>query len=351
LTQAGEVRVVRAYLRCVRCGGGGCVLDERLGIAGRCSPAARRLICLAAASWSYDLSSERLQDLCGLSVSDTTIREVSQSEGGAMLAWQREEPEAARAFRESGGDVEFTTDGTCVNTMEGWREMKVGIFSKRDRGEPALPEEWATRGLPRPQCCVAFAAIEASDRFGSRWTSWRKRLGLREASAITVLADGAKWIWDEARERLREAEGTLDVFHCVEHIAATGNALHGEGAAAGKAWIDQGRRAVLSAGWGGIRDHVEASRAKGASTAGAAALTGLLNYLGNHQDHLHYRERLAEGRSIGSGQVEGACKNLIGKRLKQTSARWRVMRVNRMAGLCAVMYSDQWQTYWTPITT
>jgi hypothetical protein len=28
-----------------------------------------------------------------------------------------------------------------------------------------------------------------------------------------------------------------------------------------------------------------------------------------------------------------------------------VMRVNRMAGLCAVMYSDQWQTYWTPITT
>jgi hypothetical protein len=41
----------------------------------RYSPNARRLICLAAGSWSYDVSSQRLQELCGLRVSDTTIRE------------------------------------------------------------------------------------------------------------------------------------------------------------------------------------------------------------------------------------------------------------------------------------
>jgi len=42
----------------------------------------------------------------------------------------------------------------------------------------------------------------------------------------------------------------------------------------------------------------------------------------------------------------GACKNLIDRRLKQTGARWRVCRANRMATLCAVLYGDQWNLYW-----
>ena len=72
----------------------------------------------------------------------------------------------------------------------------------------------------------------------------------------------------------------------------------------------------------------------------------LRGYLEHHRDRLSYRERLSEDRSIGSGQVEGACKNLIGKRLKQTGARWRVRRLNRMAVLCSVRYCDQWKLYW-----
>jgi hypothetical protein len=63
-------------------------------------------------------------------------------------------------------------------------------------------------------------------------------------------------------------------------------------------------------------------------------------------DALLVEQLLAEGRSIGSGQVEGACKHMIGRRLKQTGARWRVRRVNRMANLCALMYSDHWNAYW-----
>jgi hypothetical protein len=58
-------------------------------------------------------------------------------------------------------------------------------------------------------------------------------------------------------------------------------------------------------------------------------------------------ERLAEGRVIGSGQVEGACKSMVGIRLKQTNARWNVDRLNEMLVLCSVHYSDLWQKYWT----
>ena len=84
-----------------------------------------------------------------------------------------------------------------------------------------------------------------------------------------------------------------------------------------------------------------------ARRASRESLHALAEYLGKHAERLGYAQRLAEGRAIGSGQVEGACKHMIGRRLKQTGARWRVRRVNRMATLCALMYSNHWDAYWT----
>jgi hypothetical protein len=97
--------------------------------------------------------------------------------------------------------------------------------------------------------------------------------------------------------------------------------------------------------WSGI-DHLLREGTENRSDSQQAAVEDLRNYLANHQHHLNYAQRLASGQSIGSGQVEGGCKNMIGRRLKQTGARWRVRRVNRMAGLCSLMYSHQWTTYW-----
>ena len=44
--------------------------------------------------------------------------------------------------------------------------------------------------------------------------------------------------------------------------------------------------------------------------------------------------------------IEGACKNLVGRRLKQMGACWRVARANRIATIAAVLYSDQWKYCW-----
>ena len=167
LSSAGQLRLVRVTFRCVRCGDSGFVADDRLGIEGRSSVEVQRLASLAAASWSHEISSQRLQALCGLSISENTIREIAQRHGAAMNAWQNSDPTACRAFREAEGQNEFTTGGTSVNTTDGWREMKLGIFSKRADGGPATPDEWADRSLPRPAARVAFCAIERSDRFGA----------------------------------------------------------------------------------------------------------------------------------------------------------------------------------------
>jgi hypothetical protein len=201
VTTVGELKLVRVYFRCVKCRDGGFVADERLGVDGRFTVEVQRLASLAAASWSYDLSSIRLEELCGLKLCENTVREIAQRHGAAMNAWQTSEPQAAEDFRQAEGQTEFTTDGTSVNTTDGWREMKVGVFAKRLPGERATPEKWATRTLPGPTARMAFAAIERSERFGRRWKAWAGRLGVVDSFTVTLLADGAKWIWEEHRTR------------------------------------------------------------------------------------------------------------------------------------------------------
>lgn len=346
MTTAGEITVSRVYFRCVVCRAGGYAADDRLGINGRFSVGVQRLACLAAASWSFDISSERLEEFCGIRIADNSIREVAQAHGAKMNAWQNSDAQACREFREADGEPEFTTDGTSVNTTSGWREMKVGIFSKRESGESATAAEWADRTLPAPTSRVAFCAIEKSNRFGRRWKQWSRRLGILDTSNVTVLADGARWIWEEALNHLRGAAGVLDIFHAIEHLADAARSVFGEGTDEANAWLDESRQVLVSSGWPGISEHISSTRKPLRSSRKRKKLDELLNYFSSHTDHLDYASRLASGRSIGSGQVEGACKNLIGRRLKQCGARWKVRRVNRMAGLATIMYSQNWKTYW-----
>lgn len=336
----------RVYFVCRQCRLGEHPLDVRLGVIDSTSRQAQRLLCLAGSSWSFDRAAQHLREFCGLSVSDNKIRDVCQRHGVAAAAWQRETPEAHEGFRNATGDIEFSTDGTSVNTWEGWREMRLGIFSKRHRGEAAAPKDWDDRELPAPHVRVAFAAIENSERFGSRWGQWVQRLGIRNTAEITTLADGAGWIWQQAAMHFPGAAGVLDIYHALEHVAETAKKVYGENTVRSQRWIESMRTVLLSGGWPAVRKRLRAAWLRTKKRSHRKTLQSLASYLGKHRWHLDYAQRLSEGRSIGSGQVEGACKHVIGRRLKQTGARWRVRRVNRMASLCCLVYSDHWDHYW-----
>jgi hypothetical protein len=129
----------------------------------------------------------------------------------------------------------------------------------------------------------------------------------------------------------------LDFYHAGEHIYAAAHAVHGEGTAAAAAWAEGQKRTLLESGAEGLL---------AALSGDPAAPSDLIAYLEPHRAHTRYRDRLSQGRSIGSGMVEGGCKTAIGKRLKQTGARWRHRRVERMASLCCLCYGDQWDAYW-----
>lgn len=251
-----------------------------------------------------------------------------------MRDWQREAQAASAAFRAASGDVEFQTDGTMVNTTSGWREMRLSIFAKRERGRKATGRaDWEQRGLPAPHARVIQAGIRTCDQLGPGWRRQAGRLGLKDAKAVTAIADGAKWIWSQLAACLPGCEGVLDIWHASQHLWEAARSALPEAEVAG--WVETRRGTLL----------------RGGASALLAELEGepwaeLCAYFKPHQDHTGYAQRLAEGRSIGSGLVEGSCKQVIGRRLKQTGACWKVRRVERMAALCAVQASGQWAAYW-----
>ena len=244
------------------------------------------------------------------------------------------------------GDADFETDGTKVNTRDGWMGTKIGIFVKRPQGESAEAAQWAERTLPAPTARFAFARIAESVDFAAGWGSTATRLGLDpRAGTIPVLADGAAWIWDRADEQFPGSPQVLDIFHALKYVGDGAKLLFGDGTPEAKTHADRGRALLLADGYAGVETWVGEMLAAG-PTGDGARLGGVLNYLKNHEGRLNYALRLKRGQSIGTGMVEGAAKNLIGKRLKANSARWCIGNVGKMAGLCSALYSDCWDNFW-----
>ena len=343
MTALGPITVNRVYFTCFACGLGRHPADAQLGIDGYLTTQAIRLVCLAGGQRSFANAAMLLKELCGWRVSDELVRQICHAEADRMAAWRADQPAPAAPPIPP---TEFQVDATKVNTFGGWRDMKIGVFAWRSCGLPAFPDQWDRRAVPAPTKRLAFAAIEEIGEFGPRWGVWAERLGLKSFERLSVFADGAEWIWNAAAEQFPGYRGTLDFFHAGEHLAAAAAVLFGEGAAEKQTWYRAARKALLEDGWYGIQEHIGRTLCEPVNDAGRTAIDQLVAYLANHSGRLNYRHRLACGEPIGSGLIEGACKQVIGKRMKQTGARWTVANATRMAELCCLTYSDQWAEYW-----
>ena len=239
MTALGRAELLRTCFACPGCGQGGAHVDRRLGLDGFLTRQATRLVCLTGGRLGFAAAAGMLAACRGWAVSDETIRSACEGQSGRIAEFDAA-PAAGAAFAMAAGEVEFQLDGTTVNTTGGWRDMKVGIFARREPGEEATAAEWDSRDLPAPTTRVAFAAIEPIDRFGPRIGVWASRLGLTDTAAITTLADGAAWIGNAAAEQLAGSGGVLDIDHAAGHICEAGKKLFGEGTAAAKTWLEGG---------------------------------------------------------------------------------------------------------------
>jgi hypothetical protein len=349
LTTVGWMDLERRYYACRHCGGKQVPFDTWAGVGVRqMTEHVRKMLSIVGSSWSFDVASERLNDLCHIRISNDTIRRVCDEEGERARKWLNESSEPAETIRSAKGHHEFYSDGTSVNTVDGWREMRLSVVARREAGSPVKPGDWSDRVLPEPTARLAVCAIADCRRVGASWNRLSRRVGLHACDDLSVIADGAKWIWDQAGKRLsRRAEWCVDIYHVSQHLHECGKALLGEGSTA-RAWAQAHLNHLLEYAGVGLIQRLQRQRQGTMNVTHQKALDRLLGYLNDNRDSLWYPQRLTRGLAIGSGLIEGGCKNIIGARLKINSARWRVKRAERMGALRCLEYSGQTNAYWRP---
>jgi len=343
----GAITLSRQYRRCFPCKKYSFPVEVTLGLNTSYTNGLKRMVARCVGLGSYRIAQDNLAELCQIYLSPTTLGEVADETAGEIADRLKNNPDVRRNFQEAKGEIEFYADGTFVHIRNAdgtteWREFKLGAFAKRMRGLPALPSEWGTRTLPNPTVVATFASIVDKEEFQELCQTMRRTLGV--GGVTSALGDGAKWVWNVTRAVFGKTEECLDIYHGAENISDCGKVLFAE--AESKEWFERMRIVLLSEGLAGMERELSSLLAGDLKESERRKITLLLEYFRNNSERLKYAERLALGRAIGSGLIEGACKNLVGKRLKQTGACWRLPRANRIAILCATLYSSQWKIAW-----
>ncbi|WP_165248949.1 transposase [Paludisphaera soli] len=315
-----------------------------MGADGLLSPGGERLAVLAGVHDSFARAQRLMGEMLGWAPPDDVIRRETHAAARRAAAERPGRRDAGR-FAVASGAVELEVDAGKVPTTGGWRDVKVAVFARREPGDPTPVDEWADRRLPPPSIRSAVAAVEGAGDFAGRVRREADRLRATTAADATVLGDGAEWIWNLAAEVLPQAEGVLDVFHAVEHIGDAVKAAWPAPVAAGPR-REAGVAALLAEGKPGVDRWIAGLFAELPAGCDGVSLRALSAYLASHPTRLGHADRLARGRWIGSGMVEGAIKQLVNRRMKRTGARWRVEHVGPLVELVALADQPEWHDLW-----
>jgi hypothetical protein len=347
----GEGTISRTYYGC-GCGNHMLPKDELLDIEGTSfTPGVRRVASQLAACDSFERSSATLGEVCGIYVSGKDTERIAEAVGIALEAENAKQ--IAEAFSLSGVGlsagirikimyIEF--DGTGVPVMKRetsgrkgkqedgtakTREAKLGcIFTQTGLNEKLEP-------VRDKNSTTYFGAIETSEEFGKRLYMEAAQRGVANAEIVVILGDGARWIWNLADEHFPKSVQIVDLYHAKEHLCDFIKRIYSDAEMRGareKEWME-----LLEAG------KIEELTAEmvlyvGSDEEEQKEIEREVNYFKDNAKRMQYKYFKGKGYFVGSGVIEAGCKNVIGKRLKQSGMHWSVLGANAIIALrCSIL--------------
>ena len=356
ITALGPVRLERAWYHCDSCHHGFSPRDRALGMEDTfLSPAALRMLGIAAARTSFEGSSPLLRELAGLAVAPKTVERHAEALGREIAG------DEARVIEPDPCDAPtlyLGLDGTGVparrTEVEG-RGGKQPDGSAKTR-EAKLAVVWSAettdndgRPVRDPGSATYNAAIEtiatrdtdiAPAPFARRILREAQRRGFDTAERQVILGDGAPWIWNFAEEHFPDAIQIVDSFHAKGHLFEVAKAIYGSGSEIGDRWARK-RREELDEG---RVDEVIAALQSHAGACEEARKNA--EYFSTNRERMNYPMFRQMGLCVASGVVEGGCKHIVGARLKQGGMRWTVDGANAIIALRCAVQSNRFDDFW-----
>ena len=121
--------------------------------------------------------------------------------------------------------------------------------------------------------------------------------------------------------------------------------LFGEGTKATEKWVRE-RLDLLWDGWTKkLLDDLK-KQCKKYRGGKREAMDTLIRYISSNEEQMQYDVFRTKGYDIGSGAVEGACKHVVGKRLKQSGMIWSRAGSSATLALRIVWLNDKWEQLW-----
>jgi hypothetical protein len=362
-TVLGPVTIRRAWYHCDQCHHGLAPRDDQLGIAGQgMSPGLRKMTARAAASVPFAQASTLLAELAGVQVTAKRAGRRAEADGQAAAAVIQAGAAAQAAGRLTRLPPEgpppdklyVAVDGTGVPMVAAETEGRAG---KGEDGKARTREVkmacafTQTRldddGYPvrDPASSSYLATFAPAADFGVLMAAEARRRGAERARQLTILGDGAVWIWNLAAQHFPHATQIVDLFHAREHVHELANLAARLLAGHRDDWLAE-RLAELDAG--DIGALLAAGRNLKFTGSLASERDKALHYFQANATRMHYAWYRNLGLFVGSGVVEAGCKSVIGQRLKLSGMRWTEQGATGILTLRCLEASNRWDETWQP---
>ena len=150
---------------------------------------------------------------------------------------------------------------------------------------------------------------------------------------MTILGDGASWIWNIATAKFPEAPRSWTRSHAREHLRDLARSLEFMLGDHRDDWL-AARMEDLD--YGDIDGICAAARIYPLEGIKKTELNTALGYFQTNAPRMRYHWFRSRGLSVGSGTVESGCKADIGQRLKLSGTHWTVAGASAITTLrCA----------------
>ena len=337
-TVLGPVALRRAWYHCPRCERGLAPRDAELGVAGQSmSPGLAAMTAKAGAAVPFARAAGLLADLAGVRLTVKRVERAAEASGAALAAASR--TAAALVARRKlvplppsplpdklyavidGTGVPVTSKETAGRDGKGedgrarTREVKMAVFFTQDKLDQ---DGWPVRDRASSSYIATF---EPAAAFADLVKAEGIRRGADHVRQLTIIGDGAAWIWNLAAAKFPEATQIVDLYHAREHLHSLTRSLEFMLLDRKDAWL-AARMEDLDYGYiDGIKAAVRRYPLEGVKKD---QVEKELGYFLNNAPRMRYHWFRQCGLFIGSGVVEAGCKAVIGQRLKQSGMHWTV---------------------------
>ena len=331
-------------------------LDDYLGIANL--PFKMTVdVMLEVAYWaqnqrSYHEAEETISKVMGVSISDDTIRTVTNTIGSIIFDNDCRIAEEVYSKLNRGklsfpdlkkeGVIYIETDGAALNTRHKddsgstWRENKLGMVFSSDNIYFWTDKHGDRQHKINKREYVSY--ICSVSEFQKHLFACAIRNGYGTYKQTIILSDGATWIRNMKEELFPDAQQILDFYHLCENVSTFGKYLFKMNESLYKPWVEKICCELKLSQYKQVLNELEAL----ASKIDGNCPVNLYNYIANNIKNIDYAEYLKNGFFIGSGAIESGNKIVLQERLKQAGMRWNTKTAQYLLTLRAKKESNLW---------